>query len=204
MIPGQPGPLDAADGADPAHSVSSAGSAQVCWVGLGANLGDARQAFDLAREGLRAHPGVTNLRCSSLWHSAPVDAGGPDYLNAVIELQTRLQPRDLLNLLQSLEDQAGRTRPYRHAPRTLDLDLLTWGSLIQQDPILTLPHPRMHQRGFVLAPLLELAPDAWIPGLGHAQGFLALVREQPLRRLAVWDGPPADIPLPGGQGFAPP
>jgi 2-amino-4-hydroxy-6-hydroxymethyldihydropteridine diphosphokinase len=157
-----------------------------CWVGLGANLGDARRAFDQAREVLRAHPAISMLRCSSLWRSAPVDAGGPDYLNAVIELQTEWAPLALLALLQSLENEAGRTRPYRHAPRTLDLDLLTHGEQVQTDPILTLPHPRMHVRAFVLEPLLELAPNARIPGMGAARDWLGRIQDQPLSRLSAW------------------
>jgi len=159
----------------------------LCWVGLGANLGDARQALDQARAALRGHPALSRLRCSSLWRSAPVDAIGPDYLNAVIELQTVLAPRALLALLQDLENEAGRTRPYWHAPRTLDLDLLTYGELMQDDPILTLPHPRMHLRAFVLEPLLELAPHARIPGQGAARDCLHRVRDQPLQRLTDWN-----------------
>jgi 2-amino-4-hydroxy-6-hydroxymethyldihydropteridine diphosphokinase len=157
-----------------------------CWVGLGANLGEARQALDQARDALRAHPAISMVRCSSLWRSAPVDSGGPDYLNAVIELQTELAPLALLEFLQTLESVAGRTRPYRHAPRTLDLDLLTHGEQVQADPILTLPHPRMHLRAFVLAPLLELAPNADIPGLGAARDWLDRIQDQPLSRLSAW------------------
>jgi 2-amino-4-hydroxy-6-hydroxymethyldihydropteridine diphosphokinase len=128
-------------------------------VGLGANLGDARQALRHAVQALRGTEGVQDLRVSSLYRSAPVDAAGPDYLNAVATLRTRLSPAALLLRLQAIEQAAGRARPWRNAPRTLDLDLLRHGELTSGEPALTLPHPRMHERAFVLLPLHELAPE---------------------------------------------
>jgi 2-amino-4-hydroxy-6-hydroxymethyldihydropteridine diphosphokinase len=95
-----------------------------------------------------------------------VDAEGPDYLNAVALLHTSLEPEALLKLLQALEQQAGRERPYRNAPRTLDLDLLLYGQRVLNSPTLTLPHPRMHLRRFVLEPLAEIAPDFQVSGGG--------------------------------------
>jgi 2-amino-4-hydroxy-6-hydroxymethyldihydropteridine diphosphokinase len=95
-----------------------------------------------------------------------VDAEGPDYLNAVALLHTSLEPEALLKLLQALEQQAGRERPYRNAPRTLDLDLLLYGQRVLNSPTLTLPHPRMHLRRFVLEPLAEVAPDFQVSGGG--------------------------------------
>jgi 2-amino-4-hydroxy-6-hydroxymethyldihydropteridine diphosphokinase len=103
-------------------------------------------------------PGTRLLRVSSLYRSAPVDAGGPDYLNAVAELDTTLAPLELLHALQRIEQAAGRERPYRNAPRTLDLDLLLYGTLRLDSAELTVPHPRMGERAFVLLPLAELAP----------------------------------------------
>ena len=100
---------------------------------------------------------------SSLYRSAPVDAGGPDYINAVIEVRTSLTAPDLLAQLQRIEQGAGRTRPYRNAPRTLDLDLLLYGSGSIASERLTVPHPRMGERAFVLLPLAEIAPQAVPP-----------------------------------------
>ena len=134
------------------------------YVGLGANLGPARTNLAAAVAALAAHPAVQDLRASSLYRSTPVDAQGPDFLNAVVGFNTALQPLDLLDLLQQLEQSAGRQRPYPNAPRTLDLDLLLLGKLKRATPRLSLPHPRLQERLFVLAPLGELAPELCIPG----------------------------------------
>ena len=137
-------------------------------IGLGANLGDARATLAWAVQQLAAHPAVQLQRVSSLYRTRPVDAEGPDYLNAVALLTTSLEPQALLGLLQGLEQQAGRERPYRNAPRTLDLDLLLHGQRVLNTDHLTLPHPRMHQRRFVLEPLAEIAPDLQVPSKGSA------------------------------------
>ena len=136
------------------------------YVGLGANLGDARATLRAALQALAALPGCALAGVSSLWRSAPVDAQGPDFLNAVAALDTTLAPRELLRRLQAIELAHGRERPYRNAPRTLDLDLLLYGDVQLADPVLTLPHPRAHERAFVLAPLHELAPALRWPGQG--------------------------------------
>jgi 2-amino-4-hydroxy-6-hydroxymethyldihydropteridine diphosphokinase len=128
------------------------------YIGLGANLGDAAAALQRAVQALGALPGTRLVRSSRVFRSAPVDATGPDYLNAVAELETALCAPDLLRELQRLERDAGRERPYRNAPRTLDLDLLLYGSAHIDSPKLTVPHPRMRERAFVLLPLSELAP----------------------------------------------
>ncbi len=128
------------------------------YVGLGANLGDPRAALGQALVELGRLPRTRVVCVSSLYRSAPVDASGPDFLNAVAELQTALGPYELLTELQRIERAAGRERPYRNAPRTLDLDLLLYDRLEQDDPVLTLPHPRMRERAFVLLPLAEIAP----------------------------------------------
>lgn len=132
------------------------------YIGLGANLGDARAALQEAVRALRALDGGESLTLSSLYSSAPIDSSGPDYLNAVACLPTRLSAPDLLRALQRIENAAGRERPYRNAPRTLDLDLLLYGDACIDSPDLTVPHPRMFQRAFVLLPLAELAPQ-WVP-----------------------------------------
>lgn len=127
------------------------------FVGLGANLGDARATLHAAFDALAALPRTRSVARSSLYRSAPLDAIGPDFVNAVAELRCALEPRDLLAELQAIEARCGRERPYRHAPRTLDLDLLMFGDRRIDDATLALPHPRLHQRAFVLAPLAELA-----------------------------------------------
>jgi len=129
------------------------------WVGLGANLGEPAAALRQAVQALAHTKGIRLLRTSSLYRSAPVDAHGPDYLNAVAEIATTLSPHALLAALQALEHAAGRERPYRNAPRTLDLDLLLYGTQHIATPDLTVPHPRMFERAFVLQPLAELAPQ---------------------------------------------
>jgi 2-amino-4-hydroxy-6-hydroxymethyldihydropteridine diphosphokinase len=127
-------------------------------VALGANLGDARATLEAARKALAELPGTSLAAASSWWRTAPVDATGPDFLNGVVALDTTLGPFELLDALQAIEHAHGRLRPHRNAPRTLDLDLLTYGDERIASDRLTLPHPRMAERAFVLAPLLEVAP----------------------------------------------
>ena len=127
------------------------------YIGLGANLGAPALAVLAAMEAIADIDGVALMRKSSLYSSAPVDAAGDDYINAVVEVQTRLAASDLLTQLQAIELRAGRERPYRNAPRTLDLDLLLYGDVQLSTPALTVPHPRMWERAFVLRPLSEIA-----------------------------------------------
>ena len=129
------------------------------YAGLGANLGHARQSIDSAILALGKLPETLLVGRSSFYQSAPFQAVGPDYTNAVVHLQTRLNAIDLLRAFQSVENLAGRERPYRNAPRTLDIDLLLYGDGNIQSPELQVPHPRMHERAFVLLPLSELAPE---------------------------------------------
>ena len=129
------------------------------FIGIGANLGDPVGAVRAAIEGLRALPMTQLIAASSLYRSAPHEAGGPDYVNAVAQVATRLDALALLGELQQLEARAGRERPYRNAPRTLDLDLLLYGSARIHSARLVVPHPRLHQRAFVLVPLAEIAPQ---------------------------------------------
>jgi 2-amino-4-hydroxy-6-hydroxymethyldihydropteridine diphosphokinase len=152
-------------------------------IGLGANLGDARATLRAAVAALATLPGTTLLQVSHLYRSAPVDAQGPDYLNAVAAVETTLTPGVLLQALQAIERAHGRERPFRNAPRTLDLDLLLHGDAVLSTPELTLPHPRLHERRFVLAPLLELAPDLQHPLLGPLQAWLPRVVDQAVQRL---------------------
>ena len=134
-------------------------AAVTAFVGLGANLGDARQAVQQALIDLAHLPHSELLAASRLYRSAPVAAAGPDYVNAVAELRTSLSAPALLDALQALEHAAGRQRPYPNAPRTLDLDLLLYGEARIDSARLTVPHPRWCQRAFVLRPLAELAPQ---------------------------------------------
>lgn len=129
------------------------------YVGLGANLGEREAALRTALAAIGQLPCTRVTRVSPLYGSAPVDAGGPDYLNAVAELSTALAPQALLQALQAIEQAAGRERPYRNAPRTLDLDILWFGDQVIDTPTLTVPHPRMAERAFVLRPLADLAPE---------------------------------------------
>lgn len=149
----------------------------IAFVGIGANLGDARAVVVQAVRDIDALPQTGLLGASSLYRSAPVDAGGPDFINAVAQIRTELAAHDLLRELQKLEQRAGRQRPYQNAPRTLDLDLLLYGDLSQDETTLTLPHPRMRERAFVLLPLAEIAP-----GLVDA-GDLARVSGQRIKKL---------------------
>jgi 2-amino-4-hydroxy-6-hydroxymethyldihydropteridine diphosphokinase len=140
-------------------STDARGELVRAYVALGANLGDAESALRSAMLALAKLPEVSLRRCSGLYSSAPVDATGPDYLNAVVEIDTRLDPFSLLAQLQQLENLAGRERPYQNAPRTLDLDLLLYGDAQIYTAVLTVPHPRMFDRAFVLQPLAEIARE---------------------------------------------
>ncbi len=127
-------------------------------VALGANLGDARATVRDAIAALGRLPQTRLLRASALYRSAPWEASGPDFINAVAAIETGLDAHELLQALQALELQAGRERPYRNAPRTLDLDLLLYGDAVIDTPDLSVPHPRLRERAFVLLPLAEIAP----------------------------------------------
>jgi 2-amino-4-hydroxy-6-hydroxymethyldihydropteridine diphosphokinase len=153
------------------------------FIGIGANLGDARANALDAVERLRRVPGVTVTAVSSLYRTAPIDSSGDDYINAVARVDTSLDAQALLQALFAIEQEHGRERPYRNAPRTLDLDLLLYGAAVIDTPALAVPHPRMTQRAFVLAPLLEIAPDAVVPGLGAAASFTPGVADQRIERI---------------------
>ena len=154
------------------------------YVGIGANLGDALESVKAALTALSKLPGTQLRRSSSLYVSAPVDADGNDFINAAARLDTDLDPLSLLVELQKIERLFGRERPFRHAPRTLDLDLLLYDDLQMHDAVLEIPHPRMSQRAFVLLPLLELDPEIRIPGKGCARDYVAAVMDQKIRMLS--------------------
>jgi len=136
---------------------------RMAWVGLGANLGDPATTLREALAALAAHPQVRQDALSRFYRTGPIDSSGPDYVNAVVRLRTTLSPLALLDLLQDIEQRHGRQRSYHNAPRTLDLDLLAYDGQHLDTPRLTLPHPRMHQRAFVLRPLSDIDPDMRLP-----------------------------------------
>jgi 2-amino-4-hydroxy-6-hydroxymethyldihydropteridine diphosphokinase len=149
------------------------------YLALGANLGDAQAALRSATDCIAALPGTRLVATSSLYRTAPLEAIGPDYLNAVILVATRLNAPELLLRLQKIENEAGRERPHRNAPRTLDLDILLYGDASISSVALQVPHPRMTERAFVLVPLAEIAQDRVSP----AQ--LSAVSAQVIERLVT-------------------
>lgn len=158
-------------------------------IGLGSNLGRPRERLARALAALRRLVGVRIVAVSPLYVTAPI--GGPpqpDYLNCVVLVDTSLAPRALLARLHAIERRGGRRRGAMHgrnAPRTLDLDLLLYGRRRTRHRELTLPHPRMHERAFVLRPLADVAPSAAIPGRGLAKRHLAATRRQRVARAGV-------------------
>ncbi len=144
----------------------------IAYIGLGANLGAAKETVSLAAQALHAHPQIAVLTLSSIIQTKPWQAVGPDFFNAVAKVETSFKPLDLLSALQAIETQFGRQRPYLNAPRTLDLDLLLYDQMSLNHPSLIIPHPRMHERDFVLRPLLEIAPEITIPVHGSAKQCL--------------------------------
>ncbi len=148
-------------------------------IALGANLGDARAALAGAVEALRVTAGIDVLSESSVYVSAPV--GGveqPDYLNSVVTIETSLSPRELLDALHAIENAWHRTREVRWGPRTLDLDLIDYLGVTSVDPELTLPHPRAHERAFVLVPWLEVDPGAELTGFGSVAALVPALGDQ--------------------------
>ena len=155
------------------------------YLALGANLGDAQATVRAAIEAIAASPACRLRQRSSLYRTAPVDAGGPDYINAVVEIDTTLTAPSLLHLLQALELQAGRERSYRNAPRTLDIDILLFGDARMASASLELPHPRMWGRAFVLVPLAQIAPQRVSGGQLQAVADQACERLPEARRQPV-------------------
>jgi len=154
------------------------------YVALGANLGDPVAAIRLALDVLADLDGVELLASSSLYRTAPIGlAGQPDFINAVAEIATDLDPQSLLALLLGIEAAQGRIRQEKNGPRVIDLDLLLYDDLTLTLPELTLPHPRLHLRAFVLHPLAEIAPDLPLPGRGSVSAWLPAVALQDIARL---------------------
>jgi 2-amino-4-hydroxy-6-hydroxymethyldihydropteridine diphosphokinase len=160
-------------------------TAHIAFIGLGSNLSDPRKQVLQALQALSGLPHTRLIARSSLYSSAPVAyLDQPDFINAVAQVKTELSPHALLDALLELEQTYGRTREFRNAPRTLDLDVLLYDDLRHHEHGLTIPHPQMHLRAFVLLPLLEIAPDCIIPGAGAATDALRNCAEQKLERVA--------------------
>ena len=160
-------------------------STSTVYIGIGSNLGQPLEQVRRARDALADLPGTRLIGMSPLYRNPAIGPGDqPDYVNAVAAIETRLGPHALLDALQAIEARQGRTRgAVRWQPRTVDLDLLVYGDRAISDQRLTVPHPHIHERAFVLKPLLDLAPDLDVPGLGPVASLLACVADGLLRRI---------------------
>ena len=160
-------------------------SKHIAFIALGSNRGDPESKVRQAIAALAELPQSQLASASSLYRSAPVGhTDQADFINAVAQISTALAPQALLAALLAIEQRFGRERSFRNAPRTLDLDLLLYDAQTIAEPGLAVPHPRMHERAFVLAPLAEIHPGCVIPGLGPAADWLARCRDQVIARLA--------------------
>jgi 2-amino-4-hydroxy-6-hydroxymethyldihydropteridine diphosphokinase len=155
----------------------------IAYIGIGSNLGAAQDNVQRAIRCLQQLPDSKLGEVSSLFRTTPVDADGDDYINAVAQLETRLPPTQLLEHLQAIESEFGRERPYRNAPRTLDLDILLYGRQELDSVSLTVPHPRLTERAFALIPLLQIDPLIAIPGKGPAHAFVPAVAGQAIQKI---------------------
>jgi 2-amino-4-hydroxy-6-hydroxymethyldihydropteridine diphosphokinase len=156
----------------------------IAFVGLGANLDGPHRQIELALEDLDRVPQTRVASQSSFYRSAPVGyADQPEFINAVAKLETGLPAERLLAELQAIETRHGRERPFPNAPRRLDLDLLLFGNAVLNQPGLTVPHARMHERAFVLMPLFEIAPQATVPGRGAVSDLLQCCSQQKVERM---------------------
>lgn len=154
------------------------------YLALGSNLDQPAQKIGQAVAIMASHPELTLIACSNPYRSAAIGfTEQEDFINAVIHVTTTLSAEQLLACALNTEQRLGRTRSFRNAPRTIDIDILLYNQDMCDSTLLTLPHPRMHERAFVLLPLLEIAPDAHIPGRGAANQFLAAVSVQRIERL---------------------
>ncbi len=153
------------------------------YVGIGSNLGNVRGNVENVLQQLDSLPKTRRTGQSNLFRTAPLDATGDDYVNAVVRLDTQLDAHELLRQLQAIEQAYGRERPYPNAPRTMDLDILLYGGQKISTEVLTVPHPRLTQRAFVLIPLLQIDPLIAIPGQGPAHAFAPGVAGQVINKI---------------------
>ena len=156
----------------------------LAYIGIGSNLDEPKSHVCLAFEDLAKIPGTTVVKRSSLYRSAPVGyADQPDFVNAVAQIETSLPASRLLAELKEIEARHGRHRSFKNAPRPLDLDILLYGELTMSLAHLTLPHPRMHERAFVLKPLMEISSEVVIPGVGSVKDLLEIIKDQKAERI---------------------
>jgi 2-amino-4-hydroxy-6-hydroxymethyldihydropteridine diphosphokinase len=156
----------------------------LAYIGIGSNLDEPKSHVCLAFEDLAKIPGTTVVKRSSLYRSAPVGyADQPDFVNAVAQIETSLPASRLLAELKEIEARHGRHRSFKNAPRPLDLDILLYGELTMSLAHLTLPHPRMHERAFVLKPLMEISSAVVIPGVGSVKDLLEIIKDQKAERI---------------------
>jgi 2-amino-4-hydroxy-6-hydroxymethyldihydropteridine diphosphokinase len=153
------------------------------YIGFGGNIGDTRQLITDAIICLAQRCELQILNKSCFYQSAPIEALGGDYINAVIQIETQLTPYGLLHICQAVEQEFGRERPYANAPRTLDLDILHFEGVTQNETELILPHPRITERSFVLLPLLEISPNFFLPHFGELKTYLPKVADQRIEKL---------------------
>ena len=157
----------------------------IAFIGLGSNLANPAEQVLQAMLAIAQLPEIHVLARSSLYRSAPVGyLDQPDFINAVVKIETTLEPLALLQILLALEQVNGRTREFQNAPRTLDLDVLLYDELQHHEHGLTVPHPQMHKRAFVLQPLMEIEPNSVIPGIGAAEQAMQLCADQQLEKLS--------------------
>jgi 2-amino-4-hydroxy-6-hydroxymethyldihydropteridine diphosphokinase len=165
-------------------STNLSGFRSAAFIGLGSNVGDPIQQIQHAFREIDEITETSLIKVSSLYESAPIGfCDQPAFINAVVEIATTLSPQQLMQNLLRIESDHGRTREQKNGPRTLDLDVLLFNNWIIDAPTITTPHPRAHERAFVLLPLLEIAPEVYIPGIGYARDFLSAVVGQMIRRL---------------------
>lgn len=167
----------------------------IAYLGLGSNVGDSWQTLRDAVVCLAHYPNITVLRKAGMYLSSPIDTEGADFFNTVVSLETTLTAQQLHAVCMQIECQFERKRPYRYAPRTLDMDLLLFGDQTIFSPTLTVPHPRMLERAFVLVPLAEIAENIEIPGCGHIQQYLPTVAQQKVRRISLTEAHVSDNEL---------
>lgn len=167
--------------------------AQIAYLGLGGNVGNPRASIDAALAHLDADSQISVLRVSSLYRTAPIGlTEQPDFLNAVAQIETRLAPEDLLTATLNIENLLGRVRTEKWAPRVIDIDVLLYSNRVLSTPRITTPHPRMHERAFVLVPLAELAPDLRMPGASESMTMAELAEILAAQtRIEKIDGPPS-------------
>lgn len=158
-------------------------------LGLGGNIGDAKQTLKDAIICLAQNPHIEVTSRSCYYKSAPINATGEDFVNNVIAITTNLDPLTLLKVCQSVEDTFGRERPFPNAPRTIDIDILTYDNLEQNHPDLTLPHPRMVERLFVLLPLLEIEPELTLPKVGPLKNLIQNLTSQRIEKIQGFQCP---------------